>query len=69
LNKIEVNRTFRVKAIFVNLKLNSSGKGGFPYFINIEARRYREQIELDFLVVYTVNDEYSIIIFKIIYFS
>jgi len=60
---MEVNRTFRVKAIFENLKLNSSGKGGFPYFIDIEARRYGEQTELDILVVHTVNDECSIIIF------
>ena len=69
MNKIEVNRTFRVKAIFENLKLNFSGKGGFPYFIDIEARRYGEQTELDILVVHTVNDEYSIITFFVIYFS
>jgi hypothetical protein len=55
---VEVNRTFRVKAIFENLKLNSSGKGGFPYFIDVEARRFGDQIEIDILVVHTVNDEY-----------
>jgi len=69
LNKIGVDRTFRVRATFVNLKLNSSGKGDLLYFIDIEARRFGYQIELDILVVHTVNDEYSIIIFLITYFS
>jgi hypothetical protein len=39
--------------------LNASGESGFLYFIYIEAQRYGEQIEVDILVVHTVNDEYS----------
>ena len=58
MNKIGVDRTSRVKVTFVNLRLNSRGKGGFPYFIDIEARRFGDQIEIDILVVHTVNDEY-----------
>lgn len=61
LNKIGVNGTFEdlfLSATIFDLKLNTRGEGGFLYFIDIEARRYREQIEVDILVVYTVNDEY-----------
>jgi hypothetical protein len=58
LNKVEVDRTSRVRVTFANLRLNSSGKGDFLYFIDIEARRFGDQIELDILVVHTVNYEY-----------
>jgi hypothetical protein len=58
LNKVGVDGTFRGKVIFFNLKLNTRGKGGFLYFIDVEVRRRREQTELDILVVYADNDEY-----------
>jgi len=61
LNKGEVKRIFTVKVEFGESKRNTKGEGIFLEFIDIEARRHKDQMGLDTPVVYAVKDEYCIL--------
>jgi len=58
---VEENGIYIVEVQFCHNVKTSGGEGNFLDYTDTEVRKHREQIGLETLVVYAVNDEYYIL--------